>query len=138
MRLEKQILELYFIDKLKQKDITAKLQISKYIVSRTVSKDPRYKDEKERRKQESKQKNKKDTMIYIKNQRRSNEGDYLFLKAQHEQASKELSGGMKGISNRAYRNWNLSAYKYDPRTKSYVLKKEITAGADVPKRISWK
>lgn len=118
--------------------IDEKLQVSKYKISRTVSKDPKYKDEKNRRKQETKKKNKEETKIYIKNKRRSNEGDYLALKAQHEQASRELSGCRKGISNRAYRDWNLSAYKYDSKTKSYVLKKEIIAGADVPKKISWK
>ena len=138
MNLKEKILELYFIDKLKQKDIATKLQVSKYIVSRTVSKDSRYKIEKSRRKLESKQKNNKDTINYIKNKRNNNQIDYLYLKAQHEQASRELSQGGKTISNRAYRDWNSSAYKYDKKTKSYVLRKNITAGSDVPKRISWK
>ena len=138
MNLKKQILELYFIDKLKQKEIAAKLQVSKYIVSRTVSKDSRYRTEKQRRKLESKEKNNKDTINYIKNKRNSNQIDYLYLKAQHEQASRELSRGGKTISNRAYRNWNSSAYRYDKKSKSYVLKRNITAGSDVPKRISWK
>ena len=49
----------------------------------------------------------------------------------------ELSGGRKTISNRAYRDWNTSIYNYNEKSKSYVLKKEVTVGADVPKRIKW-
>ena len=45
--LEQEILELYFKQKLKQKDIAERLKISKYKVSRTVTKDNRYITEKE-------------------------------------------------------------------------------------------
>ena len=55
----------------------------------------------------------------------------------HIQASIELSDGRKEISNRAFRDWNSSIYKYDKKGKSYVLKKEIITGIDVPKRIKW-
>ena len=55
----------------------------------------------------------------------------------HIQASRELSGG-KNISNRAFRNWNSSIYKYNDKTKSYYLKKGIVTGFDVPKKINWK
>lgn len=127
---------MYFIDKLKQKDIAEKLQISKYIVSRTVSKDERYLKEKARRKQESKKNNKIDTIKYIKNKRNNSELEYLYLKAQHEQASRELSK-TSSISNRSYRDWNTSVYEYDKSKKNYVLKKNITAGYDVPKKIAW-
>ena len=51
----------------------------------------------------------------------------------HNQASKELSGGAKNISNRAYRDWNVSAYKYNKQNKCYELKKGIVTGIDVPK-----
>lgn len=47
------IIELYFIKKMKQKEIAKELNISKYIVSRVVTKDIRYEEEKEKRKQES-------------------------------------------------------------------------------------
>ena len=134
--MNEQILKMYFIDKLKQKDIAEKLQISKYIVSRTVSKDERYLKEKARRKQERKKNNKIDTIKYIKNKRNNSELEYLYLKAQHEQASRELSK-TSSISNRSYRDWNTSVYEYDKSKKNYVLKKNITAGYDVPKKIAW-
>ena len=55
----------------------------------------------------------------------------------HEQARRELSGGNRPISNRAFRNWNTSIYKFNEKSSSYVLKKGINVGADVPKRIKW-
>ena len=59
------------------------------------------------------------------------------MKKMHEQASLELSGGKKTISNRAFRDWNTSAYKYNNKNKCYELKKGINTGADAPKRIKW-
>lgn len=44
----------------------------------------------------------------------------------------------KTINNVSYRNWNKSAYKFDKNKKAYILKKEIKAGYDVPKKIIWK
>ena len=110
--LKDEILKLYFIDKLKQKDIANKLQVSKYIISRTVSKDCRYQDEKERRKQGNKAKNREATIKYMNNKRKSNETEYYYMKMQHQQDIRELSGAKKSINNRAYRNWNSSAYRY--------------------------
>lgn len=67
----------------------------------------------------------------------SNLNDNEILKIMHDQASIELSQGKNIISNRAYRNWNSSAYRYDRKRQSYVLKKEINVGADVPRIIKW-
>ena len=44
------IIKLYFENKMKQVDIAKKLNISKYKVSRTLSKDEQYQKEKEKRK----------------------------------------------------------------------------------------
>ena len=59
------------------------------------------------------------------------------MKLLHEQASKELSSGRKTMSNKAYRNLNSSVYNYDSKTKSYILRKDINACPDVPRRIKW-
>ena len=63
---------------------------------------------------------------------------YEQLKQAHIQATMELSGGRKTISNRAFRNWNSSIYKYNEKNQSYQLKRGINVGADVPKTIKWK
>ena len=48
--MEEEILKKYFQDKMKQIDIANELNISKYKVSRVVTKDSRYQEEKEYRK----------------------------------------------------------------------------------------
>ncbi len=138
--MEKEILEKYFQDKMKQKDIANELNVSKYKVSRVVTKDERYIKEKERRKKENRRKNKKETKEYIKNERkrRNDNLSYEQLKQAHIQATMELSGGRKEINNINFRNWNTSAYRYDQKSQSYKLRKEINAGSDVPKKIKWK
>lgn len=137
--MENKILDMYFKEKMKQIDIATKLGVSKYKVLRVISKDPRSKEEKENRKIENKKKNIEYTKSYMKQKWANREQDnFAVVKNMHDQAVRELSGAKNHISNRAFRNWNSSIYKYNTRTKSYVLKKDITVGADVPKRIDWK
>ena len=131
------IVELYFINKMKQKDIAEKLNISKYIVSRVLAKDSRYKQEKENRKQEAiKRHNEKKAESVIR-KRKNAQNDYAILRNQHIKASLELSGGKKTINNRTFRNWNSSIYRYDKKTKSYKLKSNVATTYDVPKKIKW-
>ena len=42
------------------------------------------------------------------------------------------------ISNRSFRDQNKSIYEYNPKNKTYNLKKDIIAPNDVPKKIDWK
>ena len=141
--MEEQILNMYFKDGKKQIEIANELNVSKYKVSRVVSKDARYKNEKEYRKIINKKKHRENTKKYITKKRKAKlrnkkkVDDYSILKVLHDQASRELSGGRNTINNRTYKKWNSSIYKYDSNSKSYVLKKNIITGADVPKRIKW-
>ncbi len=134
------ILNLYFIERYKQIDISKLLNVSKSTVNRIIMSDERYLNEKIRRQNANRAKNRKKTINYIANKRKSKKVDDIYenLKKQHIEASKELSGGRKPISNRAYRDWNPSIYKYNEKNKCYMLKREIKVGADVPKRINWK
>lgn len=131
------IIELYFIKKLRVIDIAKQLEISKSAVTQVLQKDNRYLKEKELRKQQNRRKNIEYTKKYMANLRKSKEMEYARLKQAHIQATMELSGGNKPINNRAFRNWNSSAYRYDEKRKSYILKRGIIAGADVPKQIKW-
>ncbi len=134
------ILNLYFIERYKQIDISKLLNVSKSTVNRIIMSDERYLNEKIRRQNANRAKNRKKTINYIANKRKSKKVDDIYenLKKQHIEASKELSGGRKPISNRAYRDWNPSIYKYNEKNKCYMLKRGIKVGADVPKRINWK
>lgn len=136
---KEKIKKLYFEKKLKQKEIAIKLKISTNLVSRIVRADSRYEEESKNRKLENKKKHNKQIQNIVEEKRKNNNpNDYILLKAMHDQASRELSGERKPISDRAFRDWNTSAYRYDYKTKSYILKKEITTGQDVPTRVNWK
>ena len=138
MNRQEAIKKLYFECKYNQKEIAETLEISNKYVSKVLLEDSRYKEEKEKRKLLSQNRHRQKTIDYIKNKRKLNMNtEYEKLKQMHIQASRELSG-RKTISNRAFRNWNSSIYKYNDKTKSYYLKKGIVTGFDVPKKINWK
>ena len=98
------------------------------------------KKKKERRKEANRRKNIEETKEYINKERKKKKDDigYAQLKQAHMQATAELSGGRKSISNRAFRDWNSSIYKYNEKNQSYKLKSGINVGVDVPKIIKWK
>ena len=137
-----EILRLYFEEKLKQVDIAKKLNISKNAVSKTLKMDQRFEVEKNNRKELNKKKHNKKIQNIVEEKRRRRKEvkdlDDLVLKSLHEQASLELSGAKKEISNKAYRDWNTSIYKYNHKTKSYILKNGIVVGYNIPKKIYWK
>lgn len=136
---EKQkVIDMFFVERKKQIDIAKVLNISKYKVSRIVTKDIRYQEEKELRKKLNKQKHIENTKSYIKSKRKTNQlksnSDDLILKNMHNQASKELSQ-VKRMTNMAYRNWNKSAYSYNKGKKRYEFREELGRSYDVPKYV---
>lgn len=139
MKKQEIIKDLYFNKRNTQKEIAEILGVSAKYVSKILLKDNNYIKEREKRKLESKMKHSQNTIKYINNKRKlkNMDIDYEMVRKSHIEASQELSR-RKVISNRAFRNWNTSAYKYNYKTKSYILKKDIIAGFDVPKRVNWK
>lgn len=133
--MEEDILKMYFKGKMKQIDIAKKLNISKYKVSRVISKNAESSKEKEKRKIENKKKNIEFTKNYIKQKRsESKNNDYAIMKNLHDQASMELSAPRK-LSNMAYRNWNKSAYKYNQEKSRFEFRKGLGRSYDIPKYI---
>lgn len=137
MLKQDKIKELYFDYQYKQIEIAKELNVSTKYISKVLISDNRYKDEKEKRKNISREMHKQKTKEYIRNNRK-NQGidiEYEYMKHQHNQDSFELSSGKNVINNRAFRKWNASAYKYDSKTKSYHLVKNITTSYDIPRII---
>ena len=64
----------------------------------------------------------------------SNSVDDLSLKVKHNQASMELSK-RSHLSNESYREWNYSAYKYNPSKRRYEFDSTLGRSYDVPKYI---
>ena len=139
--MKEKILELYFNEKMLQKEIAKKLNISTSIVSRTLSRDSRFIEKKNRRKIANKVKHNKDIQKRVEQKRKDvqlkNYADELVLKKSHRQASVELSD-REHLTNENYRKWNYSAYKYNPSKRRYEFREELGRSYDVPKYIKEK
>jgi len=130
------ILNLFYIQHLKVKEIAEKENTSSAYITKIIKQDARYLQEKEYRKDKSKEKRKIDQNNFIKNKREIKriEDNYSTVQAQHEQASRELSKS-KHLSNESYRKWNSNAYKYNPSKRRYEFDSSLGRAADVPKYI---
>ena len=130
------IIELLYIEHLKVKEISEIVNTSSAYITKIIKQDVRYLQEKEYRKNISKQKRKIDQNNFIKNKREKQriEDNYDFVQSQHEQATRELSKS-KHLSNENYRKWNCSAYKYNPSKRRYEFDETLGRAADVPKYI---
>ena len=119
-----EIITLYFEEKMNTIEISKKVNVVKSYVSKVLKQDSRYDEEKKQRKDKNKIKRKNFNKENMRKVRKNNSLNNEILKVQHYQASCELSG-RKTISNRAFRNWNSSIYRYHERTKEYRIKEEI-------------
>ena len=134
--MNEEILRLYFNEGKKQVDIANILGISKYKVSRIVTKDEKYINEKNKRKLINKQKRSNDITRRTKEKRLKiqfeSKVDELFLKNMHNQASMEMSKNKK-LSDYAYRTWNTSAYSYNKEKRRFEFRAELGRSYDVKK-----
>lgn len=130
------IIELFFINHLSVKKIADSVGTSSAYITKIVKTDERYIQEKQYRKEKSKEKRKQDKNNFMKNKREQKRIDdnYSFVQAQHYQATKELSKS-RHITNETYRKWNSSAYKYNPLKKRYEFDEKLGRASDIPKYI---
>lgn len=140
MTKKEQIILFYYEEKLNTIVISNKLNVSKQYVSKIIKTDSRYLEEKTTRKQETKRRHNNQKVEYNKKRRNRIKDERLdaALDILHRQASFELSRG-KTISNRAFRNWNSSIYKFHNRTKEYRIRDDYKDKISyaVPKKIKW-
>ena len=130
------ILNLFYIEHLKVKEIAEKTSVTSAYVTKVIKIDSRYKEEKNFRKEKSKEKRKLAQNNFIKQKRENKriEDNYEFVQSQHIQASMELSKSKK-LTDENYRKWNTSAYKYNPSKHRYEFDESLGRAADVPKYI---
>ena len=130
------ILNLFYIEHLKVKEISAIVNTSSAYITKIIKQDTRYMQEKEYRKSISNAKRKVAQNNFVKNKRENKkiEDNYSIVQFQHEQATRELSKA-KHLSNESYRKWNYSAYKYNPSKKRYEFNDTLGRSYDVPKYI---
>ena len=130
------IIELFFINHLSVKKIADSVGTSSAYITKIVKTDERYIQEKQYRKEKSKEKRKQDKNNFMKNKREQKRIDdnYSFVQAQHYKATKELSKS-RHLTNETYRKWNSSAYKYNPLKKRYEFDEKLGRASDIPKYI---
>ena len=131
------IINLFYIEHLKVKEISEKVNTSSAYITKVIKQDERYLQEKEYRKSTSKEKRKIAQNNFIKNKRERQkiEDNYSIVQSQHEQATRELSKS-KHLSNENFRKWNYSAYKYNPSKRRYEFDSTLGRAADVPMYIN--
>lgn len=130
------ILNLFYIRHLKVKEITNIANVSSPYITKIIKQDTRYIQEKNFRKDQSKEKRKLDQNNFAKQKRENKriEDNYSTVKSQHEQATRELSKS-RYLSNESYRKWNLSAYAYNPSKRRFEFDNTLGRSSDVPKYI---
>ena len=139
MSKKDEIITLYFEKKMSAIEISKNIDVTQAYITKIIKKDSRYIEEKQRRKDITRQRHNKANKENMRKVRKENSIANEVLKAQHYQASCELSG-RKIINNRAFRNWNSSIYRFHERTKEYRVKEELKDKISyaVPKKIKWK
>jgi hypothetical protein len=130
------IINLFYIEHLKVKEIADKINKTSAYVTKIVKQDARYIKEKEFRKAISKDNRKiaQNNFIKAKREKQKIEDNYAFVQSQHLQATMELSKS-KHLTNESYRKWNSSAYHYNPSKRRYEFDESIGRSIDVPKYI---
>ena len=133
---KEKIVEMFFINHLSVKEIAENVNVSSAYITKIIKIDARYMQEKQYRKEKSKEKRKQDKNNFMKNKREQKRIDdnYSFVQAQHYQATRELSKS-RHITNETYRKWNSSAYKYNPLKKRYEFDEKLGRASDIPKYI---
>ncbi len=133
---KEQIINLYYKEHLKVKEIANKVSCSSAYITKTIKQDIRYVEEKEYRKSISKDKRKIAKNKFAKNKREKQriEDNYCIVQLQHRQDSKELSKSGH-LSNENYRRFNYSAYKYNPSKRRYEFDNTLGRSYAVPKYI---
>lgn len=136
MNNEEKILDLYYNQHLKKKDIAVLIGVSKQYVSKVVKKDIRNKEEKQIRKDNNNFKRKDYMKEYFKNYIRNTKGkenmqEYYNLLAIINRDNRILSTKSE-MSDIAFAEWNRSIYDYAEKTSDLVVKKDVNVTFDVP------
>jgi len=134
--LKEEIINLFYIEHLKVREISEKANTSSAYITKIIKQDFRYAQEKQFRKNISKDRRRIAQREFTKNkrERKKIEDNYSFVQSQHEQATRELSKS-NHLSNENYRKWNYSAYNYNPSKKRYEFDEKLGRSIDVPKYI---
>lgn len=136
---KEEIVKLYYVDNLTQKEIAGKLGITQGYVSQVIKEDERYIAHKEEKHKKSLEKKANYDKEYYKTYKRPKKDDdsYKQLQAQLDKDTAELSSASGYISDFDFAKWNPNAYESD-KNGNLRLVKGLKVSIDVPKTINRK
>ena len=130
-----EITRLFYEEHLKGTEIAEQIGVNKSYVTKIIQKDERYINEKENRIKQSKERHKACKREYINRKRQTDKQEYQALLRQIN-ADNEYLSTKSEMSDIAFTNWNRGMFDYDKYSSDLILKKGITTGYNVPKRVS--
>lgn len=130
-----EITKLFYEEHLKGTEIAKQIGVNKSYVTKIIQKDERYIKEKENRMKQSKERHKACKREYINRKRQTDKKEYQALLRQIN-ADNEYLSTKSEMSDIAFTNWNRGMFDYDKYSSDLILKKGITTGYNVPKRVS--
>ena len=130
-----EIAKLFYEEHLKGIEIAKQIGVNKSYVTKIIQKDERYINEKENRMKQSKERHKACKREYINRKRQTDKQEYQALLRQIN-ADNEYLSTKSEMSDIAFTNWNRGMFDYDKYSSDLILKKGITTGYNVPKRVS--
>ena len=128
------IIRLFYEEHKRPTDIAEELEVSKPYITKVIKKDERYDEEKEYRKNISKENHKACKRNYINKKRQTEKQEYQAMIIQINKDNEYFSTKTQ-ISDLDFAKWNRGMFQYDKNSSDLVLNKKLKCGADVPKRV---
>ena len=135
--VKQEIIRLYYEEHKRPSEIAPIIEKTPQYVSKIVTKDKRYKNEKKYKKKQSLEKkkayNREYYKTYVRNSKeKEDKEEYYKLLATIDRDNKILSTKTE-ISDIDFAKWNRSIFGYAKNTSNLVLKKGIKVTSDVPR-----
>ena len=129
------IIRLFYEEHKRPTDIAEELEVSKSYITKVIKKDERYDEEKEYRKNKSKENHKACKRNYINKKRQAEKQEYQAMIIQINKDNEYLSTKTQ-ISDLDFAKWYRGMFQYDKNSSDLVLKRGFKFAFDVPKRVS--
>ena len=135
--VKQEIIRLYYEEHKRPSEIAPIIKKTPQYVSKIVTKDKRYKKEKQYNKQQSLERkkayNREYSKSYVRNAKeKEDREEYYKLLARIDKDNKVLSTKTE-MSDVDFAKWNRSIYDYANNSSNLVVKKDINVTFDVPK-----
>ena len=135
--VKQEIIRLYYEEHKRPSEIAPIIEKTPQYVSKIVTKDKRYKNEKKYKKKQSLEKkkayNREYYKTYVRNSKEKEDKEeyYKLLATIHR--DNEIVSTKTEISDIDFAKWNRSIFGYTKKTSNLVLKKGIEVTSDVPR-----